>query len=370
MTNLEGVRVGEIINGYERKYTANLSKPSTASFQIRKDNAIIPYLFSQEEDYLLQIWQGETLRMWGPILTSNLAMTEGSVPSVAVTAADPAWRMGRRFYWGYGAGFVQSTADKALLAQALIGFQNSRSEGAGIASTGIYAGYSNTCGSTGAYSIPTGKSGLQGIQELAQGFDGFDWYIEPLSTPNPVSPNAPYIGGFRAAAIVGVEKSGVAFEFGVGRRNMRAINYLRDQTSRANSVINMSEEGYEVTPLNTAPIIGKIDKENWERYGLLEDMAELSGVPTVALREQYAQEALNVRKFPRRVLSMTSDIDDGTGRVPQFGSDYWLGDTVPARAMIDGDLIFNGNVRVYSVEVSLNNAGTATYTPILLQEGE
>lgn len=370
VTNLEGKRLGEVKDAYERKYTANMSKPSTASFQVRKDNSILPYLFSQEEDYLLQVWQDETIRMWGPILTANLAMTEGAAPSIAVTAADPAWRLAHRFYWGGGAGFALATHDKAYLAEQLIIFQNNRNEGGVDAGTGIGSN-GDLCGSTGSYTIPTGKSALVGIQELAQGFDGFDWYIEPLSNSIPEEEShSPYIGIFRAAALVGVEKSDAVFEFGTGRRNMRTVNYLRDQTTRANSALNISEEGLDANPSNSIPIIGKIDKTNWERFGLYEDMAELSGVPNTALREQYTQEVVNVRKSPRRVLAMTSDIDDGTGRVPRFGYDYWLGDTVTARAVVSDDIIFNGNVRVYSVEVSINNNGTSTYTPILVDEGE
>lgn len=385
MTNMEGTPVGEVKDAYERKYTANLSKPSTASFQVRKDNDILPYLFAEYEptntlpeagsskegeNYLLQVWQDNTIRFWGPIVTANLAMTEGQAPTVAVTAVDPAWRLGRRFYWGTGVGFANGPNDKALLAQGLIGVQNVRSEGFEIAFTGI-SGNSDKCGSTGSYTIPTGKSCLQGIQELAQGLDGFDWYIEPRPAAVPIG-NAVYmpsIGVFRAGAIVGSAKASV-FEFGVGAKNMRSINFLKDQTTRANSALNLSEEGFETTALNTNPLVAKIANPSWERFGLYETMAELSGVPSVTLREQYTQEVINVRRNARQILSMTSDFYDGTARVPQFGHDYWLGDTVTARGVVGDTTVFNGAVRVYSVEVSINNAGTVTYTPILVQEAE
>lgn len=373
ITDLTGVKLGSIQNAYERKYTANLSKPSTAAFQVRQDNEIVPYLFDSDEDYLLQVWQGTTLRMWGPIISANLAMTEGQPPSIAVTAADPAWRMGNRYSWGAGAGFVQGPGDKAIQARELIGFQNSR-EGTNNVKTGTgIAGSSDVSGSTGSYSIQTGKSGLQGIQELSQGFDGFDWYIEPQTKPTYISPESanlyvPYIGVFRAASVVGEAKS-VRFEYGTGSRNVRAINYLRDQTGRANLAINISEEGLEATANNPKPIVSFGSVESFSRYGLYEQMAELSGVNNVAFREQYVKENVEVRKEPRRVLAMTSDIDDGTGRVPQFGVDYWLGDTVNAKAVLSNNFtVFDGITRVYSVEVTLNNAGTGIVTPILLEE--
>lgn len=368
LTDLQGTKIGEITNAYERKFQANLSKPSTASFQIRRDNPLLRYLFSEEEDYLLQVWNGSTLEMYGPILTANLAMSEGAPPTVAVTATDPAWRMDMRTYWAGGPGYTQTAIDKALIAQGLIGYQNGRANGT---QTGI-AGNNDTCGTTGTYTAITGKTGLECIQDLAQGFDGFDWYIEPIATAVPVenNPYMPFIGVFRAAALVGVEKPSVVFEFGIGRHNAKSVNYLRDQTTRANIAINISEEGTVATVLNPTPIYAYSNVESYERFGVYETMAELSGVPTLALREQYTQEVVKVRNKPRRVLAMTSDIDDGTGRVPLFGrnKDYWLGDTITARAYANNESLFNGKVRVYGCEVALNDAGTATYTPILLQE--
>lgn len=367
LTDMAGTRLGEIQDVYERKYTANLSKPSTASFQIRKDNPVIPELFSSDEDYLLQVWDGSTLRFWGPILTANLAMTEGAPPSVAVTAADPAWHLGRRFYFGTSAGLAL-TGDKGTMAYSILTFQNERGS-LGIAASG------DTAGSTGTYTAGPYKSALACVQELGQGLDGFDWYIEPTT---PATVNAfpgggsklPTIGTLRLAAVVGEEKSSAAFEYGLGRINVRSINFLRDQTTRANSILNVSEEGLEVTALNTNPLVFANDTPTMERWGIYEEMAELSGVTNVALRQQYVEEALKVRENPRRVLAMTSDIDDHTGRVPVFGVDYWLGDIVPAKAFVEGAEIFNGDTRVYSVEVALNNAGTGTITPILVEEVE
>lgn len=370
ITNLKGEKLGQVKDAYERKYTANLSKPSTASFQVRQDNAVVPYLFDEAEDYLLQVWKGATLKMWGPIISANLAMTEGAPPSIAVTAADPSWRLGYRYYWGTGAGFVQGSTDKLIAARELIGKQNQRAVGG---STGI-SGTTDTCGSSGTYAIQTGKSALTGIQELSQGLDGFDWYIEPLPAAVPVtgtwaSPYMPYIGSFRGAATVGSTKA-VRFEYGAGSRNVRSINFLRDQSTRANVAINVSEEGLETTALNTSPIISyAVPGLNYARYGVYDGMAELSGVNNIALRQKYTEEAAAVRQNPRRVLGMTADIDDGTGRVPVFGVNYGVGDLVEARAVLNDDVVvFSGDVRVYAVEVALNSAGTGIVTPILVEE--
>lgn len=374
LTDMEGTRIGEILNATERKYRANLSAYSTASFQVRKDNPVLPYLFNQEEDYLLQVWQDDTLRMFGPIITSNYVMAEGSPVSIAVSAADPAQRMVNRYWFEGATGVTPSTTPKANVADRLVEYQNNRT-GTGATSLGIKSGNTGDLifGGSGTYKAETGISLYTHFQNLAQGFDGFDWYIEPNYPPTPIGSNLhmPIIGLIRYANVIGENKPLVTFEHGVGKRNMRALNYLSDQTTRGNLIINISELGTEVTAANPNPYITVADESatGWRRFGLYDQIAELSGVNNVAMRTKYAEESLAVRKNKRQVLSMTSDIDDHTGRVPVFGVDYGLGDTVTANAVVEGAKLFSGLVRVYAVEVSLNDAGTATYTPILVQEG-
>lgn len=363
LTDGFGNRVGEIINAYEREFTANLSKPATASFQIRKDNALVPYLFSETEDYFLQVWQGEVLRFWGPILTTNYVAQDGSPASIAVNAADPMWYMTKRFAWKPETNGYLLSGDKITIAEGYISYQYER-EPFRVGNPG-----GQLSGNTGTYLAGPFKEGLAVINDLSQGFDGFDWYIEPVATPwTSTNANLPGFGTFRAAAVVGSAKPNVVFEYGTGRRNMRGMNFLQDQTTRANVAWNVSELGSEASAANPSPYLAKSDPTNYGRYGIFEEMAELSSVNNVAMREQYTQEMVNVRKNKRRVLSMTSDIDDGTGRVPRFGVDYWLGDTITAHGVDEGFTLFSGQVRVYSTQVKLNDAGTATYTPILVQE--
>lgn len=364
LTDGFGARVGEITNAYEREFTSALSKPATASFQVRKDNEVIPYLFSQTEDYFLQIWQGGTIRFWGPILTANYVSQDNSPVSVAVTAADPMWYMTKRYAWKPESNGYLVSGDKITMAELLIQYQWER-HSFRIGNPG-----GQLSGNTGTYLAGPFKEGLAVINDLAQGFDGFDWYIEPLATAQATTTgaNQPLLGLFRAAAVIGSNKPNAVFEYGTGRRNMRGMNFLSDQTTRANVAWNVSELGSEATAANPSPYIVKQDATNWGRYGLFEDMAELSNVAIIAMREQYTQEMVNVRKNKRRVLSMTSDFDDGTGRVPTFGTEYWLGDTVTAHAVDEGFTLFSGLARVYAVQVKLNNAGTASFTPILVQE--
>lgn len=355
LTKLNHEPVAEVINATERKYSANLSKPSTAGFNVRKDNPLLPFLF-EDESKLLQVWDGNTLRMWGPIISGKYSAGEDGAPTVAVSAADAGWFFSRRLAGKSEKGTTLS-GDKATAANTMISTTNAE------VATGVATG-TDTCGSSGTYVAGPYKPLLQCINELAHGIDGFDWYVEPLLG------DATNIGKFRAAAVVGSEKPDVIFEHGTGARNMRSVEFLRDISTEVNQAYNISDAGLEVSAENPTPVVSAKDAANIASRGLFEELVDLSGVNNVTLRTEWAEENVRVRKNPRQVLGFTSDIDDGTGRVPVFGTDYWLGDRVQARAVVEGNILFNGLTRIYSVQVELNDAGTARVTPIVVDEGE
>lgn len=358
LTKRDATPLAEVHNAFERKYTANLSKPSTAAFVVRKDNAILPYLFDSESKFL-EVWQNDALRFWGPIISSNFAMSEGAPPSIAVTAADPAWFLTRRLSGKSEKGTTYASTDKALAAAGLIGENNVET---GDSWTNV-APHGDTCGSIGTYTAGPYKATLSCIQELAHGTDGFDWYIEPHAGED--------FGSFRAAAVVGSEKPKAIFEYGTGRKNMRSMNYLRDISTEVNVAYQIADEGPIFSELlNPHPVVSNEDSTSIGANGRLEEVVELSGINSLAIREEWVEANVKVRKDPRRVLGMTSDIDDGSDRVPKFGTDYWLGDLVTARAAIENQVLFNGITRVYAMELSLDNAGVASVTPILVEEAE
>lgn len=362
LTERDWTPLATVTNAYERKYVANLSKPSTAGFNVRQDNPILEYLFNYDSPVLLQVWEDTTLRYWGPIISSNFAMTEGGVPSVAVSSADAGWYMSRRLCGKSEKGTEFKTTDFGTIAHTLI-------TTAGEESPLPVAPGSGTSGSTGTYTAGPYKPLLSAIQDLANGIDGFDWYIEPTEIES-VPLETKYIGIFHCAAVVGEEKPSAIFEFGTGKRNMRSMNFLQDISTEVNRAYNIDENGLEASLFNPTPVVRSEDTTSEDKNFRLEEVVELPGVNNVGKREEWTDENVRVRKEPRRILGLTSDIDDGTGRVPQFGTDYWLGDIVTARAVTAGRVLFNGQTRVYAVEVSLDNAGTASITPILVEEAE
>lgn len=352
LTKLDGTELNEVRLAKERKLVMSLNKPSTAAFTVRPDNPLLEPLFA--EDTLLKVYQGTTLRFHGNVVSTELATQEdGSQPSVKVNAADPAWRLARRVL-GQSAGGTKYTGDKAKSAYKMINELN----GVGSTSIKLLAESEYDSEGSGEYVAGPYKVALSCINDLAHGLDGFDWYMEPIeyTSGNIVT--------FQAKGVYGGSAAAAVFEHGYGQHNVRKLSYLRDLSGLANVAFHLPDEGFtEGAVVKTAS-----DATSIATRGRYEAVADGFGLSDATLRQNWVDEFVRVRKNPRFVVSMTLDVDDLTGRVPQLGTDFWLGDLVKARSVISEMTMFNGQVRVYQIQVEINDNGTATVTPILIDE--
>jgi hypothetical protein len=267
-------------------------------------------------------------------------------------------------------GGTAYSGDKAKTARKFISELNSAvltnphtgikllSEGSYVAGSGNYT--------AGPYS-----PALTCINDLAHTISGFDWYISPLDgeeTANVTNElgswTTPLIGQFEANNVFGSTK-GITFEFGVGQKNVRTINYIRDLSDVANKAYHIPND------LETEALLSESDNTSLGYRGRYESTADAFGLTDTTLRQAWLQEYIRVKKNPRYIITMTLDIDDGTGRVPKLGTDYWLGDLVSARGYLADNKLFSGQVRVYGVDIDIAESGTAAITPIFIdEEGE
>lgn len=354
ITELDRTPIAEVINAHERKVNMALSRPSTASMKLAATSPLIPTLF--DRDVLLRVWQDSTLRFWGPVQNVQLSSNEGGEPpSVSVTAADPSIRFPKRMIYGGETNFV--TGDKVTLVENAINNVNN-DEGGGILAgvkshTGVRTA-GKTCGTSATYFFQHFTTLGYLLTDLAASASGFDWHIEP-----EVGAEAGVIGYFNAAALLGSDKPGTVFEFGMGRNNITAFTFTRDLTNLANRAIYVPDDDW--LPIDFA------DKPSAVARGKYEVVAESIGLADVGLQEAWVKDVVNTKKDPRRILTMTPDFES-TGRVPVFGTDYYLGDTVRAGVSVNGSVIVNGIVRIYQVEASVDDNGQATMTPTLVEE--
>lgn len=352
LTDLGGEVINEVRQAQERKVVMSLNKPSTASFTVRPDNPILTDLFA--DDTLLKVYEDDELRFHGNVISSELGMQgDGSQPTVKVNAADPAWRLSRRIL-GQSAGGTSFTGDKAKSARKMISELNA----AGSTGIALLAEAEYDSEGSGEYVAGPYKQALACINDLAHGLDGFDWYMEPQEYA------AGAIVTFLAKGIYGGTGNAV-FEHGSGARNVKNLTYLRDLSGLANVAFHLPDGGFEEPG---AVVKSSSDATSIAHRGRYEMVADGFGLTDATLRQNWVDEVVRVRKNPRFIVSMSLDVDDGTGRVPKIKDDFWLGDLVQARSMINETIMFNGKVRVYQIQVEINQAGTGTVTPVLIDE--
>lgn len=371
--------LGEVRNATDRQVNMTFGKPSTASFSIRADNPLVEALYG-EADCSLRVYQGTTLRFHGLVLSAELANEEGKFPTVKVTCVDPSWVWSKRIVGkqltspisGKLRGYVGKTrsGDKGTIAAEIIN-EASEPETYGSRDDHVKIGATYTSGSTGTYTAGPFKTALSCINDLANGVDGFDWIIKPIETT--ISGEDYQIGEYYAVPVLGEKRANTIFEYGPGSvGNVRTISYVRDKSTVVNRAYHIPEElTTEAEEPPVAPLIiqtfGQGNTSAGQRY-YLEEVSDATGLLDEGLRKKWVEAVVNVREFPRRVLAMTCDFDDGTGRVPVYGTDFTLGDIVTARGKVGELTLFNGEVRIFQVNVAINEAGTATVTPILVDE--
>lgn len=385
-----GTVLGEIRDATEREVNLAFGKPSSSTFTVRADNPLVPSLFGQ--DTLVRVWEDQTLRHNGLVLTADMKSSEdgNGIPSVKVMTTDAAWILSKRIVgtgFTSGKGFLGDlySGDKGLCAKQIIEAASSGTNRAShIKISGTY-----TSGSTGSYTAGPFKTALACVNDLANGTDGFDWLIKPLLEGSNW-------GEYYAVPVLGSDKSSnTIFEYGTGRGNIRTMGWVRDITTLCNFAYhipdsleptaddNMNIEQIVVSPAKGAggyepPIsetllysAGTKDAAtvaSQVTHSVLEEIAEASALYDLPLRQGWTDVYTAVKREPRNVLSMTFDTDDGTGRVPKLETDYWLGDFVQARGAAAGTTFFNGKVRIYQINVAISPSGTAKITPVLFDE--
>jgi len=368
LTDLAGNALGEIQNATDRRMSLGLNRTASASCSIRLDNALTTKVF--EDDRRIKVYNGSTLMFHGDVVSAELSGSGSEMPTVALNAANPAWKLSRRLI-NLSTGNKKYTGDKAKSARKIINELNTDTgtyptnpeTGVEVLSEGSYTGGS------GEYEATPYKSALTAINDMAHTLSAFDWYISPIE----YNASGKY-GKFEAGSTFGSDKSSSTyFEFGgggrIGQANVRQINFIRDLSDLTNKAFHMPSN------LETESVLSEADAASITHRGRFEAVADAFGFDVTALREAWLDEFIRVKKNPRFVLTMTLDNDDGTGRVPKMGAsnDYWLGDFVHVRGWLPNTAgqLFDGKVRVYGIEVEVNDAGTPTITPVFIdEEGE
>lgn len=350
--------VGEILNASERKVALPLSKLATASFRVRLDNPLADLLASCEG--YVKGYRDGVLRLFAPIISAE-EIADKDNASVMVNCVDAGWYMQKRLAGKSAAGTIFGSAtDRAQIVKQLLDTANAEGE-TGISTSAMPI----SAASAVTYTAGPYKPILECNSELAVSTDGFDWRIVPIENFDNGTVTGQKIAAFWAEPVIGQERLDAVFEWGTGRNNI--VSYTRSVTrdTQANKVYHFTSNGPDAPGYPTLSAIDATSVANWK---LLEDLAQADLLdPT--LRQRLVDTHVEVRKNPRQIITFQPHINpQGSMRVPDFGTDFDVGDLIPARAKYGDTVRFDATFRLWGVEFAIDNHGVETPTFTLAEE--
>lgn len=356
LSDLSGNKLGEVLSASERQVVRSLMGPSTATFKILATNPRLGDVLTRELNLLA--YRNDVLQFHGPVISAQLAAEDATAtPSVVCTAADPAWYFERRVSGKSATGTLFPSTDRLTIAEALINTSNTESIDGLVSDTGVSI-LGQTCGSTMTYVAGPYKKLSECITELGLTLGGFDWYIAPIAYASGK------IGQFKAASVIGTTKPNAVFEY-EGRANMRAPNFVRGIDTAANKVYSIPDGG----PADASGVREAHDNTSVAARKRLEEVVDTSGIPNSANRDAVLNDHILYRKDPKQVLSFSPDFSNYNGRIPEWESEYFLGDLVTARVYYNRASLIDGSVRLYKMQFDIDENNKETLTPTVVDEG-
>lgn len=367
LSDLAGNVRSELPAAKGKRFARALGSMGTSAAVVRLDHDDADFLLGGDalvridevdDDFLRD--GSKTLQGHHTLITAEEVVDEEGRGSVAATFADPYWVTLRRLCGKSAAGYSMGTAlapvDRGAIVTDLVNATNVESP------TGLRMGTvtpsSNTYVSGWSY-----KRIGEAIVELGAALDGYDWTVRPI--PFVADRGLGIIGELDVVGAAGTIRPNAAFESGPTEGSLGNVRgYRRAVTNegRVNRVFHLAGGAQRVlTDQNAAAQAAR---------GLLEDVVT-ADLTVDDLRLKLLAYHLAVRAGARQTITF-SPVRAIGARVPRFGRDFNLGDVVPFRAAAlkapkpgAGPVLtkrINVNVRVYGVEVNVDELGAGTPT--------
>lgn len=312
-------------------------------------------------DCLVKAYRDGVLRFIGtPSSGEEAGQGGGEKGTVQINCADPTSILFSRLLGktvdaagkGVGIGFGTALAQVDLggIVSSVLSTLNTEAD------TGVRIGYaaSGTVGYAGPWYF---KAAGEAIAELASTQLGFDWQFVPTEpTPDAFGVK---LGVLTAAPMIGVVNPKAILQYGqlatTGGRmlagNCRSYRRPMDKAQLANRVYSLPS-GFPDTSVAGDPVVSATDAASVAQYRLREDVISVD-LANQAMRQTLVDEHVRVRKVPRRQIIL----EPIPGAKPRPFEAVNVGDIVPARIAVGGQARFDGNVRLYTLALSYDDAG-------------
>lgn len=374
VTDRLGNAYGELQDADNRNVNLLLDQITTGSFSIRTDNPLVNVL-RQADQTFIKAYRNGVLLGHGPCVPGYQKQVDIQTKNMTVNWAGVGWRLGHRLipasFSSAGVSYPANAAaggtmDRGQMAVAIINDLNSQPLPSGIspqlADTGIRIGSVPATTTTGVGPWYY-QNALTAINQLSATLDGFDWEIAPTE-PTPDATGL-QLGTFNCAAAIGSYKQEVVFEYGDGKNNVASFTETGDFTGALNSAYSLPPGFPDAA---TQPVLSFGDAAAVVASGTIYSDVIAGDLTVDDMRNRLLVENVTVRKVPKRVVTFVPSNDLTPGVVPQFGTDFIVGDTFQFRAVEFGVETINAIFRCYGVQFSVDAQGNETATPVLISQ--
>jgi len=335
ITDTGGVAIGEPL-AEARTYTPGVSRTETASFRVNVGSRLWEQIIAG--DTMLKVYNSaDQLMFWGDIITDELSADTTS-KTVAFTAADLSFRLSKRFVGKTGAGVTYTNTDSGNIVFVELAAANAEFP------TGITHGLKDTfLNRTVTF---TWKRFSDMLAELASISGSYEWTLR-------------YIDGAPPTVLLDLEAqtgsdqtTTVFFEYGTGLNNCTSYKRVRSIEQLATRVYALGQgSSLSVTAYDPGA-------ETLRRF---EDVITTGDITDTALLDSLAAAHVAFRHQPRKTVTVTPF----PATAPRYGVDWWKGDLVTLRAVIDDVVDTDGTARAWSATITLDEYGNEAATPIL-----
>lgn len=365
ITDKNFVSQGEFLNVQESRVDIQLNKVRTAGLKIRLDNVLAPLVALQAslEPLYIKGYRDGRLLFNGPIQTVQEVGDENQNATLQINATGQEMIFTQRLmspgmiYSAVTGIKTTAAVQRAVQFKEMLAASNVRGS-ALIGETHIdYTTGPISCANTESYESPVFKLLSEILTEMYNQAAGFDWLVYPQE-PTGASPNVK-IGKLVIKDTINTSQPNALFEWGTGRNNIASFSRTVDLSNLMNLGYNISSAGPEATG---APTVYQYQVPAAETWNIREGMVPIN-VLNNAMRQQITSETVFVREKPRQtvVFQPVSDVTGGEGiRVPVFGVDYDIGDSVKARIVYEGRTHLEGYSRVWGVSFTNDANGKET----------
>lgn len=325
-----GVNIGEP-RATQRTLTIGVSAIDSASFQIRADDQMWEEIAAGSAT--LKVYDSaNNLRFYGPVI-SDEEVGNGQGATIQVTAASKAWNLGKRFTGkdSTGVGTTYTAEDSGAIAAAILAGVNAEQ------ATGITIGTVDTfIPQTTTY---LWKKVLDAINELGAVDGSYEWQIRYIdgTPPTCALDLRTELGGDRSSAVF--------LEYGAGTKH-NCSGY-----SRARSIDQAATRVWALGNGSTVTTVAfDTAAETVNRY---EDVVTFSDITDASMLDALATAHVAVRKNPRVLVNLTPF----PSLAPRYGVDWFLGDRVAARVVVNGSVRVSGVARIWGATIATDELG-------------